>query len=622
MKRKAISVLLTLTIVLTTLLGFAGCKNDSTPDPEYCVVTVIDCGEETTQTVEKGTTITLEDKQRNGYEFLGYYNGEDKVDSSLKVTQDITLTTRYQYGTLAENLVYALKVYLNSQVFENTVASARTAAAWLPLSYLRYVEGDFYTHANAAVFKKYINMIGELVVDGEIKEIKWPTSEACQQGWYGIVDYLYTYSIAMNGYKQYLSGHGLTDNSADVYLNAVSKYLEKVDKWLSTSNVMYDILGDEVSQSNLYYQGYNSWNSFTYSSYYNSSTGQYKMGQERTRCLLERVAQATGTDEGHEEFLKEYAKLEEKHLAIQAEAERIKPEVDRLTAKYNELNARYNELSKQIRELEDGEEKDRLIAKRSEVSQERSDVIKQSTAVQSTKTQLENDFKEFGKQAGFMAKFKGFLPVTQVAFGMSATAYIAIIKANLSLDSKIPFIDSGFIARYEKDEDGNFVKEGGTPNWVGPTGAPVAASLYRDRDEYDVNFEKCKQGYFPFSDGWSQPLDEMINLDRLGKYYNHTLTTGANVTPQWGLLTGYMHGIDMENYVVAEPVENEPTTYNIISLWRDNLKVDSDGNYVIKGNLDMAVAIAYLAYINGVEAPTPLGAYDSADKVISSIMGD
>ena len=616
MKRKAISVLLTLLIIAVIVTGLVGCK-DPTPETEYCVVTVVDCGVETMFSVEKGTTITLEDKQRNGYEFLGYYKENEKVDSSFTVIEDVTLETRYQYGTLAENLINALKIYLNSQTFESSVAKANSAAAWLPLSYLRYVEGDFYTNTNAITFKKYINMINGLIDEGEIKDVKWPTSEASAQGWYGIIDFLYTYSISINSYKEYLQGKGLTDNTADVYLKAISNYLEKVDFWLANSSVVYDILGDQVTQANLYYQGYNRWNNFSYSSYFNSSTGQYVMGQERTSRLLECVAQATGSNEGHEQFLSEYAKLEEKHLAIQAEIARIKPEVDRLTASYNELNARYNELSKQIRELEDGDEKTQLIAQRNSVGQERSAVVQERTAVRATQTQLENEFRDFGKQADFMTKFKGFMPVTQVAFGMSTTAYIAIIKANLSLDAQISYTDSTFISRYEKDDEGNFVKVGGTPNWVGPTGGPIAASLYREKEEYDVNFEKSMQGYFPFSDGWNQPLDEMINLDRLGKYYNHTLGTNANVTPQWGLLTGYMHGIDMENYDVAQPIEGEPTRYNVISLWRDNLKVDEDGNFVIEGNLDMAVAIAYLAYINGVEAPSPLGVFNSADKVIS-----
>ncbi|MDE6614033.1 MAG: hypothetical protein K2K24_00835, partial [Clostridia bacterium] len=279
MKRRAMSVLLTLLIIAVTVIGLAGCK-DPTPKTEYCVVTVVDCGIETTLTVEKGTTITLEDKQKNGYEFLGYYKENEKVDSSFTVIEDVTLETRYQYGTLAENLVNALRVYLNSQEFESSVAKANSAAAWLPLSYLRYVEGDFYTNTNAITFKKYINMINELIDDGEIKDVKWTTSEASAQGWYGITDYLYTYSIAINSYKEYLQGKGLTDNSADVYLKAISNYLEKVDSWLSNSSVVYDILGDQVTQSNLYYQGYNRWNSFTYSSYFNSTTGQYVMGQE------------------------------------------------------------------------------------------------------------------------------------------------------------------------------------------------------------------------------------------------------------------------------------------------------------------------------------------------------
>ena len=423
-------------------------------------------------------------------------------------------------------------------------------------------------------------MLDELIVDGKISDNKWYGSAASAQGWYGITDYLYTYAIALNAYKEYLNGKGLTDNTFDIYNAVISDYLEKVDNWLSHNTEKYDILGEEVSQANLYYTAYNQWNRF-------SISGYEKLGQEKTTRLLECVAEATGSNAGHEKFLSDYAKLEPKYQAVIEEQARIKPEVDALKAKYDagEFSS-YSEYYNQLKE------------------------------VQATQKELETEFLNLANDFEFMSRFKSFMPITQVSFGMSVTAYLAIIKANLSLDANLAYVDNSIMARYEKDDQGNFVKEGGTPNWVGPTGAPIAASLYRDKDWYDVNFEKYRQGYFPFTDGWNHPLSELITLDLYGKYYNHTLTTGANVTPQWGLLTGYMHGIDMENYVVGQPVEGEPTEYNIISLWLDNLDTDENGNYIIKGNIDMAVAICYLASINGIEAPTPLGVYNSADKVI------
>lgn len=37
--------------------------------------------------------------------------------------------------------------------------------------------------------------------------------------------------------------------------------------------------------------------------------------------------------------------------------------------------------------------------------------------------------------------------------------------------------------------------------------------------------------------------------------------------------------------------------FNIITLWRENLEKDENGNYVLNGFTDMAVAIAYLAQV-------------------------
>lgn len=580
--KRLLSALIAWAILLCVAFGATACNSanqDAGQKAKYDI-TIVDGNNEVTAEYEEGYSLVLENPTKDGFEFIGYYVDGAKVESPYTVTSDAVITAKYVYGTLGQNLSDALKIYLQSEAFEKSVSSAKTAAAWLPLSYLRYVEGDFYTNSNAATFKKYMNMLDGLLIDGQISDSKWYGSAACEQGWYGITDYLYTYAIALNAYKEYLNGKGLVDNSADVYSEAIGKYLEKVDNWLSHNTEKYDILGDEVSQANLYYTGYNQWNRF-------SVSGYERLGQEKTKRLLECVALATGSDEGHAKFLEDYATLEPEYQAIKEERERIKPEVDALKVKYdNGEFASYSEYYTQLK------------------------------ALQATQTELETAFLNLANGFNFMARFKSFMPITQVSFGMSVTAYLAIIRANLSLDVNLPYVDNTVKSRYEKDEEGNFVKEGGTPNWVGPTGAPIAASLYRGEEWYDVEFEKYRQGYFPFTDGWNQPLSEMITLDLYGKFYNHTLTTGANVTPQWGLLTGYMHGIDMENYKVAKPVEGEPDTYNIISLWLDNLNTDENGNYVIKGNIDMAVAICYLAHINGIEAPTPLGVYNSADKVI------
>ncbi len=189
------------------------------------------------------------------------------------------------------------------------------------------------------------------------------------------------------------------------------------------------------------------------------------------------------------------------------------------------------------------------------------------------------------------------------------------------------------LSYYEKDENGNFKKNGGTPNWVGFSGRPLAGAALRNEPEYSVVYEKTMQGYFPFTDGWNQPLDEMINMDRLCNYYNHDLQTGSNVAPFYGLLYGYMNGIDMEHYkkevyhsaVCTDPTgenckyhinEQDGQIYNIVSMWTENLKTDDDGNIVLSSVSDMAVAIAYLAKYNGIATPSPIGVYNAKNAVI------
>lgn len=81
-----------------------------------------------------------------------------------------------------------------------------------------------------------------------------------------------------------------------------------------------------------------------------------------------------------------------------------------------------------------------------------------------------------------------------------------------------------------------------------------------------------------------------------------------------------MHGIDPEHYKKAVPSEEFGETgeeiFNLITLWRDTLPVDADGNFKITNLQNMAVAIAYIAMTEGVEAPTPIGLFDASLAVV------
>ncbi len=453
---------------------------------------------------------------------------------------------------LADSLKKSLKVYFESENFTKTIANAKTAAAWVPLTYLKYVKGNFYSYDNARIFLKYLNMIDELLVKDEngqyvLSNAKWSASSACAQGWYGITDYLYTWSICYNLYSQYCHENGIVDNHFDTFLQPIGRYLTYIDTWLGNSSNTYEIRwvsGDTITQANLYYQGYNCFNSLTYSRIKDYDYDYWV-------SFMEIVAKATGNTEGHDAFLKAF----------------------------NEFWPSAGTLSN-------------------------------------------TELRPIGK--ALLAKFKDCLPVTQVAFGYSAYSHLACIKASLGLEIELPKTDIFFLSYYEKNEDGSWKKSGGTPNWVGPSGRPIAASLYRNNENYSVIYEKSMQGYFPFTDGWNQTIDEMINLDRLCNYYNHELGTGANVTPQWALLTAMMHGINMEHYKKVVPLVDEENginedgteEFNVITLWKNNLKQDENGDYIISGNVDAAVAIAYIAMHQGIEAPSPFGVYSAENAII------
>lgn len=552
MKKRIIAIVCTL-LVAVMLFTLVACGEET--KPTFTLTIDLD-GDVTVATVTEGENYTLPTPTgREGYVFVGWYEGENLLDYTLTPTKDMTIVGKWErYDALANELKESLSTYLESEAFSNSIINAKTTQARVPLLYLRYVKGDFYTDEVVLQFKKYLNMIDGVIEDGKIKDSLFANSAAGKQGWYGMLDFIYSWSAIYNQYQQWCAESGNTDTSYALYFGAIKSYISNIDTYLSNSNVKYTFKGEETTQSNLYYKGYNAIN--------NISNAKYRLSYDDFVELLSLVAQATGNTDGHATFLAEYKKID--FATIDAASDK---------------NTQYGKIKPTI-----------------------------------------------------MALWKSCLPVTQVAFGYSAINVSVITAYNLGFDLKttVPYCSDYMLSYYEKDDEGNFKKNGGTPNWVGFSGRPLAGSVFRTNEKYDVKFEKTMQGYFPFTDGWNQPLDEMINMDRLCNYYNHTLTTNANVDPRYGLLYGFMNGIDMEHYVkevyhsqvcTGEDCkyhidEQDGQVYNIVTMWRETLKKDENGKYVISNNVDMAVAIAYIAHVYGVEAPTPLGLYNAAQACI------
>lgn len=205
------------------------------------------------------------------------------------------------------------------------------------------------------------------------------------------------------------------------------------------------------------------------------------------------------------------------------------------------------------------------------------------------------------------------------AWGYTIDSEILLTAHNLGfdIDKTTPNAVKHFLDYYKTDGDGNFVKVSDTPNWNGFTGRALAGSLLTTHDGYSAKYEKTMQGYFPITDGWDQPIDEMINLDRLPGYYDKTIEISKDVAdfvdPEYALLSGMAHGFDMTKY---EKAEADGEKYDLVSLWADTLETDESGNYIIDNIKDAAVAIAYLAFKSGISSPSPLGAYNQADAVI------
>lgn len=143
-------------------------------------------------------------------------------------------------------------------------------------------------------------MIDGIYDNGTIKDSLFATSLVSQQGWYGIADYLYSWSAMYNQYLQWLSESGNADTTYSLYLDAIKDYLSMIDEFNSNSQVKYTFKDKEITQANLYYTGYNAIN--------NIAVASSRLSYDDFATLLSIVEQATGNKNGHSEFLKAYKK--------------------------------------------------------------------------------------------------------------------------------------------------------------------------------------------------------------------------------------------------------------------------------------------------------------------------
>lgn len=211
------------------------------------------------------------------------------------------------------------------------------------------------------------------------------------------------------------------------------------------------------------------------------------------------------------------------------------------------------------------------------------------------------------------------------AYGYDKASSIVLTLANLAYDPKnAPVSYNALLSYYDTDDEGNFTKYVGNPNWIGFTGRPLASgSLMRGEEKYSLVYEKTMQGIYPYDDTkadayYNYKIDDMINLDRLFDDYGKEIASqyGSIGDSRYGILYGYLNGIDMTKYTKSV---DDGKTYNVLQKWVDTLEKDSDGNYVLADGVDMAVAICYVyATTMGLEVPpTPVGSYSSATSVLS-----
>ena len=203
----------------------------------------------------------------------------------------------------------------------------------------------------------------------------------------------------------------------------------------------------------------------------------------------------------------------------------------------------------------------------------------------------------------------------EIAFGYDRYSMLTLTAYNLGFDVQevVPKSASKLLDYYQKNDDGSFAKVGASPNWVGFTGRPLAVSAIKSCDNYDINYEKSMQPLFPYEEDFSSFIDisKYATMDTLYDDFGHQLDSqyGSTVDTRYGILYGYINGIDMSAYVKST---DDSTKYDIIGKWIATLTVDENGNYVLADSVDLAIAIAYVAYSQGVAAPTPVGVFTTS----------
>lgn len=370
-------------------------------------------------------------------------------------------TPKGEENALAARLKVAIKNYIDSDDFAEAKLKATTQDR-VPIMYSRYLDSNVYSESDANLFKTNLALIDSVIQDGALSDALYDADNCplytkssytydgvvyeSKSGWQSIVDYVYSWSLMYNQYKQYLSKSGKSDSSFDKYVQIIKTYLSTVDS------------------SEKYY----------------------------------------GT-----------------------------------------------------------------------------------------------------------------------AYGYDKATSTVLTLANLDIDAKecAPTSFDFVLSYYDKNDEGEYYKYLGNPNWIGFSGRPLAAgSLMRAEEKYSLAYEKTMQGIYPYDDSktdanYNYNIDDMINLDRLFDDYGKEIISDYNSLgdSRYGILYGYINGIDMSAYVKST---DDTTKYDIIGKWVATLTVDENGNYVLADSVDMAVAIAYVAYSQGVTAPTPVGAFTTSTACV------
>lgn len=151
MKKRIIAIVCTL-LVAVMLFTLVACGEET--KPTFTLTIDLD-GDVTVATVTEGENYTLPTPTgREGYVFVGWYEGENLLDYTLTPTKDMTIVGKWErYDALANELKESLSTYLESEAFSNSIINAKTTQARVPLLYLRYVKGDFYTDEVVLQFK-------------------------------------------------------------------------------------------------------------------------------------------------------------------------------------------------------------------------------------------------------------------------------------------------------------------------------------------------------------------------------------------------------------------------------------------------------------------------------------